>query len=61
MTTECQCVDRGCLQHLEFICEKEATTTVHRTDVDDKTGTPMCEGCATDAVNSGVFTKEVSP
>lgn len=33
-----------------------ATTVVFRIDMDDETGTAMCEACAADALDSGLFT-----
>jgi len=34
---------------------KHAKVTVYRSDMEDRTGTPMCNGCANDALESGVF------
>ena len=39
-------------------CWSVATVTVYRVDMEDATGTPMCEGCADDAMDSGLFTTE---
>jgi len=54
----CECGDPGCpVCHGK--CRKPARTTVYRSDMEDEMGTPMCEGCAADCVESGVFyTKE---
>jgi len=54
----CECGDPGCpICHGK--CRKPARTTVYRSDMEDETGTPMCEGCATDCMDSGLFyTKE---
>ncbi len=62
----CQCADRECpVGHTIpggalIPCSKEAKTTVYRIDMDDETGTPMCYGCASDAMLSGVFRSEGS-
>lgn len=50
----CQCSDRGC-PCCKGKCKSQALMFVHRTDMDDAEGTPMCEGCAADALDSGVF------
>lgn len=54
----CECGDPGCpICHGK--CRKPARTTVYRSDMEDETGTPMCEGCAADCMDSGLFyTKE---
>lgn len=54
----CECGDPGCpVCHGK--CHKPARTAVYRSDMDDETGTPMCDGCASDCMNSGLFyTKE---
>jgi len=39
-------------------CQNPATTTLYRVDMEDATGTPMCEACANDAMESGVFATE---
>ena len=54
----CECGDPGC-PVCEGHCRKPARTTVYRSDMEDETGTPMCEGCAADCMDSGLFyTKE---
>ena len=54
----CECGDPGC-PVCQGRCRKPARTTVYRSDMEDETGTPMCEGCAADCMDSGVFyTKE---
>jgi len=56
MAPACQCCDRGCPVHSgKSECGKKASTVAVRIDMDDQTGTPMCEGCAADAMDSGVF------
>jgi hypothetical protein len=53
----CQCSDPGCPVHPNHSdCSRRATTTVYRVDMEDETGTPMCDRCAEDAMDSGVFT-----
>lgn len=41
-------------------CQQVGTSTLYRVDMEDKTGTVMCEGCADDAMESGVFTTDTS-
>jgi hypothetical protein len=52
----CQCADRGC--PCRGRCCRRATTTLFRTDTDDRTGTPLCDGCAADAWESGLYNDE---
>lgn len=52
----CKCSDPGCPVCNGF-CLEEAVTRLFRIDMDDLTGTPMCEGCADDAMACGVFTE----
>ncbi len=52
----CECHDSGCAGHkLVHFCTREQTVTLYRVDMDDETGTPMCEPCAADACDSGLF------
>lgn len=37
-------------------CLSPSDTTVFRVDMEDNTGTPMCDKCASDAFESGLFT-----
>ena len=37
-------------------CKEPATTTLYRSDMDDREGVAFCEECASDAMDSGVFT-----
>jgi len=54
----CECGDPGC-PVCQGKCYKPARTTVYRSDMKDETGTPMCQGCADDCLDSGIFyTKE---
>jgi hypothetical protein len=58
-TGYCDCTDSGCPVHKGANnCQKKATTTVYRIDMKDETGTDMCGGCASDALDSGVFRSE---
>lgn len=50
----CQCGDPGC-PCCHGRCEQDAAHILHRVDMEDETGTPMCEGCADDAGESGLF------
>jgi len=60
--TICQCVDHACPVHVGHDCTRPASDMLLRVDmcpdpmratVDD--GIPMCEDCAADAMESGVF------
>lgn len=51
----CECTDAKCPSRHDTYCYKDATTIVYRLDMDDETGTAMCDHCAEDALNSGVF------
>ncbi len=50
----CECSDPGC--PCMGKCTLYGNTTLYRVDMIDKTGTPMCDRCADDALDSGVFT-----
>jgi hypothetical protein len=55
--TPCGCADPGCPVHKgASSCASLAVCVVFRVDMEDRTGTPMCDGCANDALESGVFT-----
>lgn len=59
MSVICGCTDPACPVHTRHIaCHKLATQTLYRVDMEDRTGTPMCDGCAEDAFASGLFTEE---
>lgn len=51
----CHCSDPGC-RACGGECGCDSTTTLYRVDMDDETGTPFCDGCAEDAMESGLFT-----
>jgi len=52
----CGCIDRSCPAHPNVVCAMPATTTIYRVDMDDDDGTHMCDDCAADAIESGLFT-----
>jgi hypothetical protein len=53
----CQCTDPGCPVHPGTSrCVRPSRRTVFRIDMEDRTGTPMCQRCSEDAMDSGVFT-----
>jgi hypothetical protein len=52
----CECADGGC-PACHGDCEREATVTLHRVDMEDRTGTLFCDECAEDAMSSGLFTE----
>ena len=53
----CECSDPGCPVHKGISsCSRLAITVLYRVDMEDRTGTAMCEGCASDAFESGLFT-----
>jgi hypothetical protein len=55
----CACADRGCPAHLGVSsCATHADTVLYRIDMDDVTGTVMCADCASDALDSGLFSFE---
>lgn len=53
----CECTDPGC-PCCHGHCKRAAVVGVHRVDMEDATGTPMCQGCADDAMEAGVFRTE---
>jgi hypothetical protein len=60
MAQRCECADGGC-PCCHGNCEREATVVLYRADMEDATGTPLCEGCADDAMDSGLFTADAEP
>jgi hypothetical protein len=50
----CRCTDPQC-SFCQGHCGEEATGILYRIDMEDATGTPMCDDCAEDAMSSGVF------
>ena len=54
--THCECSDPGCPVHKgSSHCPNKSTGKVYRSDMEDRSGTAMCRGCASDALDSGVF------
>ena len=51
---KCECADPGC-PACRGKCKHRATNIAFRVDMEDRTGTPMCSACASDALDSGVF------
>lgn len=52
----CECSDPGCpAGHPGESCGRLATTRLWRVDMEDRTGTFMCNQCADDAYGSGLF------
>ena len=57
MIGRCECRDPGCpVCHGQ--CKAPAAMTLYRVDMEDSTGTDMCEACASDALEAGVFATE---
>lgn len=57
MIGRCECTDPGC-PVCKGKCRRDAEMTLYRCDMDDETGTDFCEACASDALESGLFTAE---
>lgn len=58
--TKCECSDPRCpVKHSnnrKNVCQQTATTIVRRIDMEDgETCFAMCDGCTSDALDSGVF------
>jgi hypothetical protein len=53
----CECSDCQC-GHCAGRCVEASDYTLYRVDMADYTGTAMCEGCAEDAIASGLFSEE---
>jgi len=52
--TICLCVDPYC-PACKGDCTRRAKTVLRRGDMEDTTGTPMCNECAEDALSYGIF------
>ena len=50
----CECSDPAC-PVCRGKCREKAETILFRIDMQDRTGTAMCEPCADDAMDSGLF------
>lgn len=53
----CECSDPRC-PACAGRCRERADTILYRIDMRDITGTAMCEPCAEDALDSGLFRAE---
>jgi len=52
----CECTDAGCKAHRDVSeCSKPVYETLYRCDMEDTTGVAFCGDCASDAMESGVF------
>lgn len=59
MKTPCEGSDCGCPVHSgHAMCNNRSVVTLYRIDMEDRTGTQMCDACASDAMDSGLFTDE---
>lgn len=56
---KCECSDPGC-PVCRGKCVEKAKTVLCRVDMEDRTGTAMCEGCASDAMTSGLFFESIA-
>lgn len=55
----CECSDPMCPHPgMPKACTRISNTKVYRVDMEDREGTLMCEVCASDAMESGVFSYE---
>ena len=53
----CECTDKLCPVHEgSESCSNSLSKNIVRIDMEDITGTDMCEDCAEDALASGIFT-----
>lgn len=58
----CECSDRGCKAHkgsdscTNLVTNPSSDSILYRVDMQDETGTAMCDDCADDAFASGLFT-----
>ncbi len=56
---KCECADPGCPAHSgKSDCRNVANSLLYRVDMEDETGTALCDDCADDAFDSGLFTTE---
>lgn len=52
----CECSDRLCPAHKgSENCVERAIVILYRIDMEDNTGTAFCEACASDALDTGLF------
>lgn len=52
----CECADTRCPE-CHGTCFEEGTILLYRIDMEDASGTLMCEGCSQDALESGLYTE----
>ena len=58
---KCKCSDKGCPIHNgKAECYEKSDLLLYRIDQVDEVGTAMCDGCADDAMESGVFDIETA-
>jgi hypothetical protein len=50
----CECSDPGC-PVCSGDCSNVGTALVFRIDMEDETGTVVCDGCSDDCLESGLF------
>ena len=55
----CECVDPGC--PCKGTCRNDAEFAAFRVDMEDEWGTLMCDRCARDAMESGLYTLRQRP
>ena len=56
MANQCQCSNPECPVHSGINkCANEATTCLYHMDMQEESGTMMCEGCASHAFDEGLF------
>lgn len=62
MKNMCECSDPGCPVHPgKLQCKNRGNALYFRIDMEDESGTLMCNDCGADALDSGVFaTREES-
>ena len=53
-SSACQCYDPQCPE-CHGRCRNGPTSVLYRIDLEDETGTPMCELCAADSLESGLY------
>ncbi len=52
----CECYDPGCNAHRgSDTCKTQGVTILYRIDMEDETGSLMCEACCEDAMECGLF------
>ena len=59
---KCECADPGCSHHEGISeCKDTANTIIYRVDMEDSSGTLMCDDCANDETQSGLFVEADDP